>query len=126
MKTNQFLNAMAFCAWITGAAFITTACDTKAPESSNGTAADSQQQAEKENDVKFENKKQEKDAQFLVEATAFNLEEIQLGELVRQKSNSADVQGLAKMMVEEHQKTLKEVQAMAKTKLVTIPDTITA
>ncbi len=122
MKTNQVSKTALFCAWVIGAALIGTSCNNKNPE----TAGDSTEVAAKENDVKFDNKKQENDAQFLVDATAFDLEEILLAELARQKSNNADVQGLSKMMAEEHSKTLKEIRDLAKKKQITIPDSVTS
>ncbi|MDB5283360.1 MAG: hypothetical protein JWO06_2435 [Bacteroidota bacterium] len=68
----------------------------------------------------------ENNAQFLVDAASINLEEIQLGQLAQQLGSTADVKALGKMMEDAHAKSLKEVTALAKKKLVTIPDSATA
>lgn len=77
--------------------------------------------AEDHNDAKFDNTK-EKDAQFLVDATEINREEIQLGQLAQQQAVSQDIKDLGKMMVDDHQKCLAEVQSLAASKSITIPD----
>ncbi len=87
--------------------------------------ADPEAQAEKSNEAKFNNKAQEKDAEFLVKAAEINLEEIILGKLVQQKGGSSHVVALGKMMQEQHQKSLDELTALAKTKVITIPTTAT-
>ena len=120
MKTNINLKPILFQATLICATFIATSC------SNNQNTEDSSKVAAEENDAKFDNKKQQNDAQFLVDATGINLEEIQFGQLAQQKSSNADVKELGKMMEEAHSKSLKEVMALAKTKLVTIPDSATA
>lgn len=82
-------------------------------------------QAEKSNEAKFDNKAQEKDAEFVVKAAEVNLEEIILGKLVQQKGGSSHVVALGKMMQEQHQKSMDELTALAKTKMITIPTTST-
>ncbi len=77
--------------------------------------------AEEQNDAKFDNKKQENDADFLAEATAINLEEIRLGALAQEKSSNPEIKALGKMMADAHSKALTEVTALAKKKLVTVP-----
>jgi putative membrane protein len=91
----------------------------------NQKAEDPKDIAEDHNDAKFDNKDQEKDAQFLVEAASINLEEIQLSQLAQQKSSMADVKMLGKMLEEEHTKSLTELQALASKKSVTIPTAVT-
>lgn len=98
-----------------------TACQNK----TDSTTTDSSEQARRENDVKFDNKKQEKDAEFLLDATAFYLRQIKLGELAARSGRTA-VKGLQKDLQPEHDKGLKEVREMAKSKQVSIPDTATA
>ena len=88
-------------------------------------ATDSSEQAKRENDVKFDNKKQEKDAEFLLEATAFYLREIKLGELAAKAGHTA-VKTLQADLQSEHEKGLKAVRELAKSKQVSIPDTATA
>ncbi len=119
MKIKINFKIILFQATLIIATFLTTSC------SNNQTADDSSKVAAVENDAKFDNKKQQNDAQFLVDATGINLEEIQFGQLAQEKSNNADVKELGKMMQEAHSKSLKEVTALAKKKLVTIPDSAT-
>lgn len=69
----------------------------------------------------MEQKNSEEDVQFLTEVTATNLEEIQLGKLAQEKSNSAEVIALGKMLVEAHSKLLAEVTELAKAKRIAIP-----
>jgi putative membrane protein len=66
-----------------------------------------------------------KDAQFLVNATAMNLEEIQLGLLAQQKSNATDIKALGKMIEESHAASLKDLTTLAINKLITIPTSLT-
>ena len=120
MKKHIKVRATFFITTLIMATLITTSCSDK-PKTDDATkiAAD-------ENNAKFDNKKLEKDAQFLVDATEINLEEIQLGQLAQEKSSNADVKQLAKMMVTAHSSSLKSVTALAKKKLVTIPDSTSA
>lgn len=61
------------------------------------------------------------DAAFLMKAAEINLEEIKLGQLAQQKGTMPHVKELGKMMVDEHTKAMKELTALAKTKMITIP-----
>lgn len=82
---------------------------------------DSKDVAEEHNDAKFDNNKQEKDAQFLVNAAEINLEEIQLGQLAQQIGRTTHVKELGKMMEDAHTKSLIALTALAKAKMITIP-----
>lgn len=86
---------------------------------------DPEAQAAKSNDAKFDNKAQEKDAEFMVKAAEINLEEIILGKLAQQKGASSHVVALGKMMQEQHQKSMDELTALARTKVITVPATAT-
>lgn len=77
--------------------------------------------AEEQNEAKFDNNKQEKDAQFLVNAAEINLEEIQLGQLAQQKGGTMHVKELGKMMEDAHTKSLNDLRALATSKMITIP-----
>jgi putative membrane protein len=88
-------------------------------ESKNATKA-----AEKENEARFDNNKQEKDAQFLVDAAEINLKEIRLGELAQSKSVTPNVKELANMMVSSHNKSLGDLVRLAREKSITIPTTV--
>ena len=59
------------------------------PSCMNGNK-DSKDVAEKTNDQTLNDRKQEKDAQFLVDAAEISLEEIQLGQLAQTKSTDPD------------------------------------
>ena len=120
MKKNTHFSTTLFQAIFILATLIMTSCSDKQKSD------DSAKVAASENNAKFDNKKLEKDAQFLVDATEINLEEIQLGQLAQEKSSNADVKELAKMMVTAHSNSLKSVTALAKKKLVTIPDSVNA
>lgn len=95
-----------------------TACENKTAT----TAEDATKQAENENDVKFDDKKAEADAQFLVDASAFCLEQIKLGTQATRKGGK-DTKGLSGMLVKDHSKMLSEIRKLAETKQVSIPDT---
>lgn len=77
--------------------------------------------AEEKNEQKFDNNKNEKDAQFLVDAAEINHEEISLGQLAQQKGGSGHVKELGKMMENEHTKSLADLTALAKTKNISLP-----
>ena len=120
MKKHIKVRVTFFITTVILATLITTSCADK-PKTDDATKV-----AADENNAKFDNKKLEKDAQFLVDATAINLEEIQLGQLAQDKSSNADVRELGKMMVTAHSSSLKSVTGLAKKKLVTIPDSMSA
>ncbi len=86
---------------------------------------DSKEVAEDQNEAKFDENKQEKDASFLVEAAEINMEEIQLGQLAQERSKNADVKALGKMMENEHTKALSDLKALAEKKQVALPATLT-
>jgi len=81
--------------------------------------------AEDQNEEKFDDRKSEKDAAFLVKAAEINLEEIELGELAQQKGSTADVKALGKMMVDEHTSAQNELKELAASKSITIPVVLT-
>ena len=85
---------------------------------------DTKQVAEEHNDAKFDNTK-EKDAQFLVSAAEMNLQEISLGQLAQSKGTMAEVKALGKMMEMENNSTLKNLQALAAKKQITLPTSVT-
>lgn len=95
-----------------------TACENK----TTNTAEDATKQAENENDVKFDDKKAEADAQFLVDASTFSLEQIKLGTQATRKGGKG-VKGVSGLLVNEHSKTLSEIRKLAEAKQISIPDT---
>lgn len=72
-----------------------------------------------------ENVINKKDVEFLVSATDINILEIALGKLAQEKGNSSHVKDLGKMMQEQHEKTLKKITELAKSKKIVIPTTLT-
>lgn len=108
-------------ATVVGAVFIGTSCNNTATPKD-----DSAKEAAKENNDKFDNKKLENDAQFLVDAAASSMCEVQLGELAQQKGSTADIKALGKMMVDSHTKLLTQIKDLAKKKQITLPDSATA
>jgi len=93
--------------------------------SCNRKSPDTKEVAEKNNELKFDNNKQKMDAEFLVKAAEINLEEIILGKLAQQKGSSSHVVALGKMMQEQHQRSLNNLTALAKTKMISLPTAIT-
>ena len=81
--------------------------------------------AEEHNEAKFENKNDEKDAQFLVKAAEINLEEIELGKLAQQNCKMTVVKELGAMMEKEHTNALDELKKLAAKKTITIPTSLT-
>ena len=57
----------------------------------NDQKSDSKDVAEEHNDAKFNNNDTERDAQFLVNASEINLEEMKLAELAQQNGYTTDV-----------------------------------
>jgi putative membrane protein len=92
---------------------------------SNNKPEDSADVAEEQNEEMMDDRKSEKDAEFLVEAAGINLEEIKLGELAQERGTLADVKDLGKMMVKEHKQAQSDLQKLADSKSVIIPVTLT-
>jgi putative membrane protein len=65
------------------------------------------------------------DAVFLRNAAEMQLEEIKLGKLAQQKGSSSHIKDLGKMMEKDHTKSLNELKTLAKSKSITIPNTVT-
>lgn len=84
-------------------------------------AADSNEVAEEANEEKFDDKKDEKDAEFVSEVVASNYAEIELARLASTRSDNAQVKEVAKMLEEDHNKLLTELQAFAGTKAISVP-----
>lgn len=87
--------------------------------------ADTKDTAEKQNEEIFDNNKQEKVAQFLVNVAENDLKQIQLGQLAQQKGSTIQVKELGKMMEDAHTKSLNDLTALANSKTITIPTSST-
>lgn len=103
---------------ILSSATVFMACDNKPTPSGN----DSTSQAETENEAKFDDKKLQKDAEFMVDAADFRLGQIKLaGQGIAKGSKETKV--LANYLMKEHFKSLEEAKKLATTKQISIPDT---
>jgi putative membrane protein len=74
--------------------------------------------------VKFINSPTDYDTQFLITAAEMNLEEVILSTLAQEKGTITLVKELGKMIKEDHQKALEELNELAKTKTITVPTAI--
>lgn len=83
--------------------------------------ADSNEVAEEANEEKFDDRKDEKDADFVAEAVAANYAEIAMSTLAAERSDNAQVKEVAQMLVTDHNKLLGELQSFATAKAITIP-----
>ncbi|MEO7990898.1 MAG: DUF4142 domain-containing protein [Chryseolinea sp.] len=82
---------------------------------------DSTEIAKERNDEIFEDKEDENDADFIVNAIAANFAEINLAKLASNKSNDVLVTNLAKMLETDHTKVLHDLQVYASKKGIAEP-----
>lgn len=111
--------------FIAGTLFIASSC-------SENRTVDSKEAARQENIARMAADdqtilvvKNDNDAQFLMDAAEMQLENINLGKLAQQKGNSPHVKELGKMMEQDHTKSLTDLKALAQSKSVSIPASIT-
>jgi putative membrane protein len=83
--------------------------------------ADTKEVAEERNEEVFDSNKQERDAQFIVNAAEINMEQIQLGQLAQQRGTTAHVKELGKRMEDAYTKSQRDLAALAQSKRITIP-----
>lgn len=114
-KNNSISRGLLHASFIVAVLFGLSSC------SNNQKAEDTKDIAEEHNDAKFNDTKNEKDAQFLVNAAEINLEEMKLGQLAQQNSKNAEVRDLGKMMEKAHSKAMEELTGLASKKSITIP-----
>lgn len=119
MKKTKYIQIAFASAMIIATLLLVASCG------SNQNDEDSKEMAEEHNDAKFEDNKQEEDAQFLVNAAEINLHEIQLAQLAQQKGKSAHILELAKIMEEAHSKSQRDLVSLANRKSITIPSSPT-
>lgn len=84
---------------------------------------DAKDAAEEQNDERFEADAKENDAEFLVDAAALDLKEIELGKLA-QKSSNQEVASHGSMMVDGHTKSFNEIKMLAEQKQIVVPMSI--
>ena len=82
---------------------------------------DSNETAAETNDEKFQTNKAEADADFIADAVASNISEIELAQLGVQRSNNADIKEIARSLENEHNKLLKNLQNLAAKKTISVP-----
>lgn len=84
---------------------------------------DSAEVAEDQNEETVDNSKED-DAEFAVETADAGMLEVQLGTLAVTKATSPQVKQYAQMMVDDHSKANDELKALAQTKNITLPATL--
>ncbi len=109
--------------------FLVVSCSENKTADSN---TDSREVAQQENIAKMASDdrtivvvENDNDAKFLMDVAEMQLEEISLGKLAQEKGNSPQVKELGKMMEAAHTQTLTEVKALAQSKSIAIPTTVT-
>lgn len=119
MKTSKspFIQISLFAVSVLAMSLTLSSCNKSKPE-------DTKEVAEEYNEAKFDNEKED-DAEFLVTAAEMNLEEIKLGQLAQTRGIASHVKELGSMMETEHSKALEELNALAATKQITIPVSLT-
>lgn len=88
-------------------------------------AEDTKVVADNQNESLFENSKKEIDAQFLVNAAAININEIELAQFAIQKTENDDLKDFAKMLIKDHQIAITKIISLADTKSIVIPKSMT-
>jgi putative membrane protein len=66
------------------------------------------------------------DAKFAVEAANGGLTEVELGQLAQEKASRTEVKNFGAMMVKDHSMANMEMKALAKSKSITLPDSISS
>jgi putative membrane protein len=90
-----------------------TACDNK-PD-------DAKEAAEDHNEAVMDDRKSEKDAQFLVDAAEINLMEVHMGRMAGEKAMMQEVKDFGKKMEADHQKAYDDMAALAASKNIAVP-----
>ncbi|HMG92592.1 MAG TPA: DUF4142 domain-containing protein [Chryseolinea sp.] len=84
-------------------------------------SGDSKDLAEEQNEEKFDDRKTENDAEFVVDAADGGMLEVQLAELAMKTSTSDEVKNYAKMILTDHSAANKELKTIAEKKNITLP-----
>jgi len=99
------------------------ACEPKKQEAV--TDQESVEVAKEANDSTFEDRDDEKDADFIVNAVASNYAEIKIAQLANNKATDPKVKDIATMLEKDHTKVLNELKAYANKNGITVPMTET-
>ena len=73
-------------------------------------------------DAKTKSKLGEQDQEFMQDIAHANLAEIEVGKIALEKSQNQDIKKYAQMLVDDHTKAMKELQKLAQSKGVDLPD----
>lgn len=85
---------------------------------------DSKKEATEENKDKFDSTAIKDDAKFAVAAADGGMMEVQLGKLALVNGSAATVKNFAQMMIDDHTRAGEELKALAQSKNITLPDTL--
>ncbi|MEJ7644170.1 MAG: DUF4142 domain-containing protein [Chryseolinea sp.] len=100
--------------------FAMASCEPKKQE----TVADAEESVEvakEANDSTFEDRDDEKDADFIVNAVASNYAGIKMAQLANNKATDPKVKNIATMLEKDHTKVLNELKAYANKNGITVP-----
>jgi putative membrane protein len=118
MRRNLHFKIVVFTVFILAALFSLFSCKRR------GTI-DTQNLAQAYTAAKIFNSQKEQDEQFILKAASINLKEIKLGQLAQVKSKILDVGVLGKMIEVTHVKSMKDLNIIAKKKLIILPNSTT-
>ena len=118
MKLVSLKNALLHFTILSTALFYLSACGETKP-------VDTKKLSNQENDARIDEHSKEKDAQFMVDAAAMNLEVIKLSLLAQQKGTMVDVKDLAIIDESVHNRAMEDMTALANKKVMNIPTTST-
>lgn len=123
MKSNTIKSSFLSIVFVSTVIFGTTSCENHEENKEEVATAvpKTEEVAKDQNAGKFNDTDDEKNAKFLVKASEINLEEINLGKLAQQKSTSADIKELGKMMETSHTKGQASLTVLASKKGISIP-----
>lgn len=87
---------------------------------------ESKEVAKEMNEDKFEGKANEKDAQFVVDATSASFDEVSIADVALNKSSNEDIKKLAQMLKDDHSAMITDLNAVASKKMITVPSVASA
>jgi len=108
-----------------GLVVMMAACANNSNSTGNGAdSTDPKKEAKAQNDSTFDTTNVKKDANFAVDIADAGMLEVQLGKLAQKNASSASVKNFAKQMVTDHGKANDELMALAQTKGIALPATL--
>jgi putative membrane protein len=114
MKTHRFIPLLL------SLVFLAVSCGQKG----NDAQEDSKQEAKEENKEKFEDTDLKADWKFAIDVADASMLEVELGKLAQSKGLSANIKTFGQTMVADHTKANEELKALAATKNISLPDTL--